>query len=205
MTSKHKTKSEQKALIPSHAIRQAENELRRANQALARLMSPKDLLDFRDAWDDFLHHTRRLTLKLELGCRSEEQAKSWYGRVRQDQRQDDLLCYLLHARNAEQHGLETTLDTSTSIGARGSIFVENLTIVDGKITSAKVKPLSPGSKLVIQHISVLVPVKDGRSGTIYNPPRSHLGEAVADQSPLAIATLAIKYYADILEQASNLR
>jgi hypothetical protein len=47
--------------------------------------------------------------KLEQGSRTNGRSRAWYGRIKNVRKNDELLSYLHHARNSEEHGLDGSL------------------------------------------------------------------------------------------------
>ena len=50
----------------------------------------------------------------------------------------------------------------------------------------------------------LIPVRDGRSGKIFDPPTTHLGRPIVGNGPASVASLTISYLGQMLTEASKL-
>jgi hypothetical protein len=125
-------------------------------------------------------------------------------------RKDQLLQYLHHARNEDEHGLEpilTHVEGRTVIGGTGGIHVKHLVIERGVIKTADIRPLTEGGVVTITNIPAhakLLPVKDSRDGNVYDVPREHLSKPILDQSPVGCAALAVDYYIQYIKDAAKL-
>lgn len=91
------------------AVEAARIEFNRARdniEALAALTPAKDFEEVQTRWAAFLSAADRMFNKLKEGANASPQSKHWYGTKVHQRRNDPLLCYLQHARNADEHTLE---------------------------------------------------------------------------------------------------
>jgi hypothetical protein len=185
------------------AVDVAFRNLTKAIASLEALKKAGKAEEFYIAWSDFLTAANRVFSKLEQGAKISGQSKAWFGRKIHERRTDPLLSYLHHARNADEHGLAPS---PKLVGHKlGAPRIEQV-----------VTPGIPGRRGVpttIQNM-VFVPVLDDLSsaqlfavvdrGVTYNPPTQHLGLAVQDTSPIAIAELAISFLRSLTDEARKL-
>jgi hypothetical protein len=68
------------------------------------LRSGKTIGEVADLWSEFLTHVQRSYTKLRIACRAGS-SKGWCDQVFAARNADDLLKYVLHARNADEHGV----------------------------------------------------------------------------------------------------
>jgi hypothetical protein len=88
------------------AVEAARIEFNRASNSVNSLSDATDHDEIETHWVAFLSAATRIFNKLQAGAKKPPQSKQWFdSKVRQ--RQDDqLLSYIWHARNANDHGLE---------------------------------------------------------------------------------------------------
>jgi hypothetical protein len=144
-----------------------------------------DFSEYEKAWRDFLHRIERVWVKTQAtvhGMSGWQKLESEIGRIRKT---DELLRYLQHARNADEH----------SISQLANDWQPNLKAIniDGKVQlSWEVwdRPLLPVSN----------------RGAIIPPPKSHLGKSIehlksqGKAEPRIVAELALRFYINFLNR-----
>ena len=184
------------------AINQATDRLKKATAAGDRLISARSYQDFESAWSDFLLAASGVYSKLEQGSKGHGPSEAWFGRRKHERKGDPLLSYLHHARNADEHGIEPISkfdEGSWAIGGGGHYQLDAKT--DLKVTHIS----GPPPTLTIQPSRVtLVRIKDTRFGDYFDPPTEHLKIPLDDQSPVAVARLALKYLDSMISDAATL-
>ena|SRR5579864_9274111 len=91
------------------AVEAARTEFNRAwdnVEALAALKPGTNFDEIQTRWAAFLSAADRMFNKLKEGAQASPQSKHWYGTKVHQRRTDPMLCYLQHARNADEHTLE---------------------------------------------------------------------------------------------------
>jgi hypothetical protein len=154
---------------------------------------------------------QRAFTKLKIAAK-DGPAKGWYDKIEHARKTDELLIYVRHARNADEHGVEeitqkqmrhilmkpkdrtkrTQVDyvgmrtdpSGNTTVAAGPIAMQNLNI---EVTPSKV---------------VLIPVRD--RGSTYQPPAQHLGMPITPD-PIEVARLALAYLEATLADAEQFR
>jgi hypothetical protein len=167
-------------------LREAKRELRSAEKALGRMRDAPNFEDFEDAWLQFVGALRKVWVKTERGCQHvRKRFEPWQGGIKNQRRKDQLLRYLDHARNADQHSLQ--------------LIVED--VPEQTVTVNGDKVVVGNDVVVIGPRIELRPVED--CGVRYDPPTEHLGKALKDPGPVEVAELGLHFYARFVETAER--
>lgn len=191
--------------MDAKAVDHAMAELNKATNAISRMENAKDFDTAHTEWTVFLWSTSRIYTKLEQGAKSDSKSVAWFRRKKRERKTDPLLCYLHHARNADEHGIERVTEThegSFSIGGGGHYRFDG--VISPEDTNLKVTHLSgepPIFSFIAPHLR-LISVTD--RGCRYDPPKSHLGKNIEDQSPIGAGKLAILFFETIIADARKL-
>jgi hypothetical protein len=187
--------------------------LEKARKRLAEAFSSLEQLDRATTWDEFDSAWTRFLTAINatyniLGASSRGDLKSegWFGKIQGQRRGDDLLSYLLHARNSNDHGVEQVLErdparTEVGRGAR-HVYIDELVIEQGKIKT--LRGSQDGGPIRVEHIPEKIslrPVVD--RGVTYNPPKSFLGKTIPDHSPQAVGKVALEFMARVFAEAEG--
>lgn len=98
---------------------QASESFRRASDANSRLASvsydsgDSAVRTISDAWDDMLVYGNRVFSKLEQGAKTGD-SKGWFDGIKNARRTDEVMRYLQHARNADEHTPRASLSINNS-------------------------------------------------------------------------------------------
>ena len=190
------------------AVKQAQMRLERAKQALAILETKKvSPAEIQTAWSNFLLAANNIYSKLEQSAKANGKSKAWFGRVKHIRKTDELLSYIHHARNSEEHDLAGSLLT------KGIGFIP----ADSRITFTESDDGSPTNIFIPKNIKPgeaigrmtapetrLMPVKDDRDKDVFPLPSSHLGKPLADNSLIAVMRLALQYLDGLVSEAAAL-
>jgi hypothetical protein len=181
------------------AILQASERLNRAKQAIEAMEAEEPAASLEMLWLDFLLAAHGVYLKLEKGAQGNPKSRHWFGKVKHERKTDPLLRYLHQARNAGEHGLSRpTKRTNTYIMVPPGGAVALVVTAPGEWTAQAVR----GELEFPNDIIRLVAVYDDRSDNWYQPPVAHLGQPLADTTPLGVATAAIAYLERLIGAAS---
>jgi hypothetical protein len=75
------------------------------------MRSASDFDSFEDAWRQYLMALRKVWIKTERGCQHvRKRFEPWQGKFKRQRKKDQLLRYLKHARNADEHTIQLILD-----------------------------------------------------------------------------------------------
>lgn len=175
----------------THPLYRAAEEIDAAGAArnLMRKVGVRPLKELEDSWALFLTHIERFWNKLTVACRG---AKGWQrieSEVNKLRKQDPLLCYAHHARNAVEHTIQDfTADW------KGPVEVTNRTATSFT-TSVPVFDRK------------LLPILD--RGQIYLPAREHLGNSFEHElgkgmtEPVVVAEYILHFYYNLLVRAKR--
>jgi hypothetical protein len=163
-----------------------------------------------DLWAEFLTYANRVFNKLSHGPKHGP-SKGWFDRVKHVRKTDKLLSYILHARNADTHGVEKIAEDSNliSVNIRPLSSYKEGEPIKGKIVDSAI--VGPGNHYeFIQHmvqqtnpVLRLVPVTD--SGIKYDPPApgTYLDQQLSDIEPIAVGRIVINYWERIVTEAED--
>lgn len=195
----------------SLAVYDAKERLERAIEAAEQLRVACTFKDTRRAWSAFLIAASTIYSKLEQGAKSDSRSYAWFATKKKERADDELLRYLHHACNSDEHSLaELTKEGETGEAffsdelTGGRIFstwwiqnsedqVQNLLIIDPK--GREHRPI----RTEIKKYLAIVAVTD--RGVRYDPPTAHCKIQIEIDEPLGIATLAVDYLAGLVAEA----
>ena len=183
---------------------QSRRHLENARHAVAQMRTAGPFEAYEVAWRQFLQEINKVWRKVELECKKNSKFNGWRTKYVELRKSDALLCYLHHARNSDEHTLtEITKRVPGSIAISappetGVLFVRSLRMHAGGMIEYDG---SPAVFNVTQPSVQLERVFD--RGTWYEVPDSHLGKTLAEKDPLAIAALALTFYAEYIEMAEQ--
>jgi hypothetical protein len=182
-------------------LRPAKRELSDAERAIRGMQSARTMDDLRQAWQDFLHRIERVWIKAERGCQPvRNEFQPWQGSYALARRNDPLLAYLRHARNADEHTIQAiagvALDIDGAIPPGGTVAIE-VDRAAGRVRfGGQVRDCTAGPPRY-----VLFPFKD--SGVEYEPPPMHMGVPVSGDDPFTVAELGLKFYREFVAEAEK--
>ncbi len=192
------------------AIEKAERRLQRARECLDQLKSPKNLQEFLLVWTDFLLALNGVYTCLEQGAKSSPQSRQWFGQKKRFRKEDPLLQYLHQARNADEHGLspvsKNKLPTAIITPGTGNPeAVSNIKSDELSVTFEYDPSKGHLPRILLKGPSILlVPVKDDRYGSTYDPPTKHLGQKIDNNAPLPVALMGFEYVSNLIVEARGL-
>jgi hypothetical protein len=195
-------------VMKSDAVRQATERLLKARQAAADLAKVhKDMSTFRSAWSDFLIASSAIYSKLEQGAKGTGTSQAWFGRKKHERKTDSLLRYIHHARNADYHGIEDVSRGTWAVDIeydRGTSFeVAGNTDNPHELNFPSYSGKTPPQVVNVEGPTpLLISVVD--SGVRYDPPTEHAGQPITDKSPAGLASLAVNYLQQLIDEARKL-
>jgi hypothetical protein len=170
--------------MDARALAAAHRAANRAFEAAKRLQDAETLDEQIDAWEDHLMHAARVYEKLKAGARGNQKSWAWFGKKQDERNDDELLCYMHHARNADYHRLEDV--THKEPGPRFA----------GKMRGERIDVEIPG-KLK------LVPVTDKQIE--YQPPKMFKGRGLQNDYAYFAAFLMVIHLREMVAEAHSLR
>jgi len=195
--------------MEAQAHEQAGQATAKARRSLDRLRIAKDGAELTDAWQDFLNAADRVFEKLKAGANDNGKARAWYGRIEHEQRTDQLLSYVQHARNADHHRFEEIAKFrrgGLGIGGPGTgITIINEISFGGDGRPARedwfqIGGTRPGVRFDPPYLRPL-PVID--RGVTYAVPTRHFDHQLESQSVVEIAELMQAYLDSLVVAASH--
>jgi hypothetical protein len=170
--------------MDSRALGAAHRAADRAFEAAKKLQDAQSIDDAIDAWEDHLMQAGRVYEKLRAGARGHAESWKWFLKKQDQRRDDELLSYMHHARNADYHRLEDVTYQESPFRFSG--------LRDGKTFEVNI----PG-KLK------LVPVTD--KGIEYQPPKNFKGRGLKNDTAQFAALLMVIHLREIVAEAHALR
>lgn len=194
--------------MPQHtAFQQSRRELDKAKDALDAFAGAQDFESARREWENFLSYIDRAYNKLSYASRLGGRVSGRIGLIKNARSQDELLQYLMQARNISEHGIEEITAVSENYGIQGvpldpskTVIIKDLRIDDkGGITYRS------GENVVFQRIFAGVNLLAIVSrGVKYRVPVIHLGNEVNSTAPTKIGQLALDFYNRKLDELEAL-
>lgn len=186
------------------ALQQAEARLRRAKAAIGDMEQASKFSTLEEGWSNFLVATKLVFAKLGAGAKGDPTSEGWFASVLGEQRTDPLLGFLIQARNAEEHGLDRSIEHAYDIrvveGLR--LEVDALFEPNGDVTFRKTT--DPSEVVYFALKGTPKAITDRRSGRIFPPPKEHLGAPMTDTSIFGIAHAAVAYLERLVGDAGQL-
>jgi hypothetical protein len=109
---------------------------------------------------------------------------------------DELLSYILHSRNCDQHSIMPIAEKGgTSTVVRGPLTIQPGTVIIGGKLPAMTDKISGDGEIYLQESIALIHVTDSRR--TYAPPSSHLGNQLSSTKPTDLLKLALDYLRDV--------
>ena len=183
-------------------LKQARAEIRGAEKALSRMKDAKTLEDLEDEWRHYLSAIEKIWIKTERSLVQNPKFQPWQGSYQRIRKKDSLLRYLKHARNSDQHTIETLVETKPGkqeIKIEGPVAISRLRIDKGQLLEYEgTKPLQI---TITPERTELVPVKD--SSKRYNPPFEHQGKPITWPDPIMVAELGLAFYKAYVDEAEK--
>ncbi|WP_313629718.1 hypothetical protein [Pseudomonas sp.] len=160
--------------------------------------------EFESNWREFLACIEKTWNKVERTCQPHRASfQPWQGQFQALRKKDMLLRYLKQARDADNHSIQdmTVIQPGSMsmkfVNPRGG-YIHKLEIQNGQVVTYEGDPM-------IQTITaphpIAVPVQN--NGVWFNPPTTHLGNAVPDLHPVTIANLGLTFYTGYVDQVEQ--
>jgi len=179
-------------------LQQTKAELRAAGRAVDSMAAARNFEEFLEAWQSFLDRAEKVWIKAERECQPIRNVfEPWQGTYKRLRREDALLAYLHHARNADHHTIQRVTvmakDVRVKVAPGGTATID----FDPKTRSIRVEgdvlEWSSGPERY-----ALLAFED--RGICYEPPTEHLGVALSNVDPLTVARRGLKFYTDFVEK-----
>lgn len=179
--------------------------MRGANRALDQMRAARNFEEFEDAWQDFLGCLEKSWTKTERACQAfHNRFQPWQGRFKKRRKDDPLLRYLKHARNADEHTLQEIVEhhpgyRTINPAYGNSLYIEHMELRDGQIVS-----YSGDKPLIVRDYPARLELRRFQdSGALYEPPAYHLGRRLQQRDPISVAESGLRFYTRFVEQAEE--
>lgn len=196
------------------AIQKAAEHLELARGAVGEMTLDNGFKAYEQAWSQFLTQASRLYSKLEQGAKGGGASEPWFGKKKHERKKDPLLSYIHHARDCDEHSIEHIASLSADyISAQvtpGEGFYTSFEFMiddKGRKHYRNIRAGSPNGPVPIEAVNakvVTLTVHDRRYGNKFEPPLMHLTRPIVDTSPKGLASLAVTYLEQLLDEASKL-
>jgi hypothetical protein len=184
------------------SVQKAKTRLERLRMATRTVKESKNPAEIEVAWEGVVMAAGSAYSILEQGAKGNGQSEGWFGRKKHERRNDELLSYVHHARNAEEHGFRRITDRTSShitLESKGSSV--KLTSDGKNWIASDIK----GDVKFANDVVLLVRVHDDRFGDWFDPPTSHLGKKLDDPvTPAVVAELTLTYVERLIAEAEGL-
>jgi hypothetical protein len=154
-------------------------------------------------WSDFLIGSQRVFSK--VAAASSGKSAAWFGKIKKERSEDELLAYVHQARHADEHGLEKV---AHAVG--GKLAVKH----DGSGKPLILKQLIIGKEGELENVeaenavvdfkaadAALIPVKN--RGQVYAPPTRHLDQPWTDNTAQAVAKATLAYMDKMISEGEQ--
>jgi hypothetical protein len=155
-------------------------------------------------WKRYLHHLDRIWNKAEAHFSKSPKWSSWHGKYLRLRRNDQLLSYLLAARNVDEHSISDITEKQqgftgiNSVTPGGTVHIKKL-VIGPKGEISFFEAASPVTMTFRPNLVHLLPVEN--RGRTYPAPKKHLGGPVNPLDLVNIAERGVAFYKGFLEDA----
>jgi hypothetical protein len=195
--------------MDSTAVEQAKTRLNKAEKALEALKTATNFAEAEEAWTDFLLAAATIYSKLEQGSKSSGKSSGWFARKKKERKDDPLLRYLHHARNSDEHGIESVvsrLQQGSQIFGKNLKFGEREPVKIQKLDETTRQPIGEAVDGFYAAATIrLVRVHDRRYNDFFDPPPTHLRKP--DQyyeEPHDVGVVGLGYLKGLISEAEAL-
>ncbi|MGB9366481.1 MAG: hypothetical protein WCE79_10750 [Xanthobacteraceae bacterium] len=184
------------------AVDAARIEFDRAFQSITDMGGATHLAEIERHWSAFLVASGRVYTKLEQGAKSNPRSYGWWGQKVHERRNDPLLSYLWHARNADEHTLGAVTHQDPGYARQVEPTAEERARFEKEMTNFP-HPFAVFGVIEAQFAHVkLLDVMD--RGVTYKVPYVHKGSEVANPHPNNVGLFGLKYLEETLQEAEAL-
>ncbi len=183
-------------------LEQVAERLSRLRSTQEIITSSESLAERQSAWLDFLQYHGTIYSKIEQAAKAPHSSRLWFEKKRAERKSDELLVYLLHARNVGEHTILKTA-SNARFAVSGPSKFNGAPI--GLSFDRNCRPVAigytSGDEKVYENEIFLHPVKD--RGVTYKTPKTHLGKIVDGKTAKELATLALTHIELMMSEAWN--
>jgi hypothetical protein len=176
-------------------------EFQRAKEAFERMRNAKSFAEFEESWREYLRRIDRVWNKAEAHFRRSPKWGGWAGKFVALRTKDELLSYLMQARNADEHTVGDIAEKQPggiAINAADpsrALHIRKLEMSGGKMFLDADNAIV----VIVPERAKLLPVTN--RGKTYSAPTKHLGAELDANNVLDVAERGLRFYEDFLEKA----
>lgn len=180
----------------------ARKELLLAAKSIERMKAATDLSEFDAQWKDFVNRTTRVWNKTESALKGDPRFYNsrHVKRVKAAKKDDELIRYLAHLRDVEEHShAETTTELPAgfvNISSDGLMWARNVKMTIGGVSVDLPPP--PGFSRKIVGAELRANAVTSR-GITYEVPRFHLGQDIFAATLVELAEMGLKFYTSFID------
>lgn len=185
-------------------------KLHEADHAIAVMRSAVDRIEYEGGWTQFVDSIEELWARLfDEGKNISSKFQPWAGKFDATRKADPLLQYITQARHQSQHGrISLEWEQPKLLIAPGfNGHIRGLQILPDGTFEMDATPLHeslPDADIVNSPGKPLLPIIENKKfNQKYLPPKEHEGNLIADQTPIGIAEITLKYYSNVLSLANK--
>ncbi len=188
----------------ARALEQARVRLDAARKALDRVEEVTAFSELEGSWAHFLISANLVSAKLGAGAKGCPKSEMWFAQRRDESMRDDLLGYLRQARNAEEHGLERSIEHAYKVHPEQGVVLQLDVSFEpnGDLVFRRTDP--PHDVMQMPLTRALGVVTDPRSGRVFHPPEQHLSRPVQARTAPEFGRLVLAYIEKIVFEADGL-
>lgn len=187
-------------------LTQVKARLQRLREAAETVLSDRSVEERHSAWLDFLQTLGTIYSKLEQAAKTAPESKKWFDGKKSERKSDDLLIYLQHSRNAEEHTINDAsgaADISVSLTYNTNDLPAEIRI--NRNINGKPSVITVGGKDVAIHRNEVMLHAAKDRGVIYRPPKEHLGQAIESNTAREVVKYALTYAEVMVSEAEALK
>jgi hypothetical protein len=182
------------------AIKSARIQFERAAQNIDELATEKNLAEIERHWAAFLVNAGRVFTKLEQASKASPKGKTWWSGKIRERRSDELLLYIWHARNADEHGIRRVTEQYISEVKAASPIPEEFEAANREAAKRGLPYAVLGAFDITMRVK-LVDVID--RGVRYAVPATFRGNPISNPHPNNVGLLALSYLDGLIREADN--
>lgn len=196
-------------------LRKTRTKLEDARVSYDFLSKSEDAVQFRTAFGALINNSRAITYAMQKEGSKDSQFMSWYSEKQDEMKNDKLIRFVHDARIEDFHKGSHQLHFSSTANLSninpGNILLSSPEAISSDGTwsfsihgdgiSTKIKKGTPQEKRVMLNQNFL----SNTTITLLNPPATHLGVEIKDNTPISISKLIIKYFENLVFQAEKMK
>ena len=181
------------------------NELDLASALVLDMSKAESIEVLEGYWKRYLTHLERTWNKAEAHFSRSPKWSGWHGKYVKLRKQDQLLRYLVQARNTDEHSIDEITEAKRGFtgingaGPGGRLYLEGISC--DKFGRVTLRTPDPFVVTVVPSKVHLLPIKN--RGVTYPPPAEHLGLQIDANNLISMARMGVDFYSEFLSAADS--